>query len=162
MQMDDEVFLVSREFSTGGIIANTFDSLEKAIEFKDRYSDLNESDYDYHTLETTTLVSTVSEMIDLIDKYQNNTYELINRKNTERAQKWTAVKAFTDMRDEWLNESKYVLPSVTLLSFISFFEDFMVANEYTWGFVWAGVSYVLYKVQEFFIHRKNRSTFVDF
>ena len=162
MQMDDEVFWVSRAYNTGVIMTNTFDSLEKAIAFKDRYSDLNEWNDDYYTLETTSLVSTVSEMIDLTDKYEKNMFELINQKDTERAQKWTAVKAFADMRDEWLNESKYVLPAITLLSFISFFEEFMIANEYTWGFVWVGVSYALYKVQKFFIYRKTRGVFDNF
>ena len=162
MQIDDEVFMVRREFNDGTIMAKTFDSLEKAIEFKDKYSDPNFLHDDRDTLETTTLVSTVSEMIDLIAKYEKHTFELMRQNRTEQGRTWTALGAFNKIRDEWLDESKYTIPAFVFLASITWLEDFILANEYIWGFAWAGVSYALYKVQKFFIHRKNRSTFVDF
>jgi hypothetical protein len=81
MQTDDKVVLVSREYNDGSIMVNKFDSIDQAIKFKDRWANLNESNIDYHTLETTALVSNVSEMIDLLDKYEKNTFALIRKKD---------------------------------------------------------------------------------
>jgi hypothetical protein len=163
MKTDDKVFLVSREYSNGPIMVNKFDSIDKAIKFKDQWTDLNEWHIDYHTLETTTLVFTVSEMIDLLDKYEKNTFDLIKQKGIESERKWKALGAFNKIRDEWVDESKYVVPGLTMFVLIAFFEGVMEAtNEYIAGALWVGGSYALYRVQKFFIYRKTRGVFADF
>ena len=113
MQTDNEVFMVSREYNDGAIIVNNFDSIDKAIKFKDQWTNLNEWNDDYYTLETTTLVSTVSETINLLEKYEKYTSDLIRQKRIESERKWTALGAFNKIRDYethlnsiWVNEMK--------------------------------------------------------
>ena len=168
MQTDNEVFMVSREYNDGAIIVNNFDSIDKAIKFKDQWTNLNEWNDDYYTLETTTLVSTVSETINLLKKYEKYTSDLIRQKRIESERKWTALGAFNKIRDEWVNESKYTIPALTFFALMHFSEDFMLSNEYLWGLPWpalfflVGVSYAVYRVQKFFVYRKTRGVFDDF
>ena len=162
MQTDDRVVLVSREYNDGSIMVNKFDSIDKAIEFKDRWTNLHDSIDDIYTLETITLVSTVSETINLLDKYEKNTFDLIRQKRIESERKWTALGAFNKIRDEWVDESKYVVPALTMFVLTGFFGGFMATNEYIAGTLWIGVSYASYRVQKFFIYRKTRGVFDDF
>ena len=165
MQTDDRVVLVNREYNDGSIMVNKFDSIDQAIKFKDRWANLNESNIDYHTLETTALVSNVSEMIDLLDKYEKNMFDLIRQKNIESERKWTALGAFNKIRDEWVNESRYVEPVLTFFMLIYFFGDLVEGDSYKQfigGGIWVGVSYAFYRVQKFFIYRKTRGVFDDF
>ena len=82
--------------------------------------------------------------------------------NIESERKWTALGAFNKIRDEWVDESKYVVPALTMFALIGFFEGFIESNEFIAGGIWVGVSYASYRVQKFFIYRKTHGVFDDF